>query len=192
MANINLDIQGIDKVMALIKNYPAEVQTEVRDEFEATSRVVVQKAKRNAPKDEGQVANAISYKETGVMDFEIVAQKFYAPYLEFGTKGKTKVPAGLEDVAAQFQNQPARGGFYEFALAILAWMKRKGITAGTYSVATKRRLGNKETRFNEDVELAERIAFSILKKGIKPQPFFYPAWFEEKDKLIKRLKQIIQ
>jgi hypothetical protein len=39
--------------------------------------------------------------------------------------------------------------------------------------------------------LAYVIARSILQKGLRPQPFLIPAYEQEKPKLIKRLKELL-
>jgi hypothetical protein len=74
----------------------------------------------------------------------------------------------------------------------MAWMKRKGIKGGTYSVKTRRRKGNKAQREAEDKSVAYAIAKKILRDGIKERPFLYPAVNKNLPKLRKDLKELLK
>jgi len=128
-------------------------------------------AKTDAPADQGALRGSITYYPAGPMKYEIVAQKFYAPFMEFGTKGKYQPIPGTESIAAQFKGYKG-GDFMELLRMIVRWVKRKGIT-GTYSVKTRRRTGNKVNQISEDYSAAWPIAMSILKNGVSPHPFFF-------------------
>lgn len=54
---------------------------------------------------------------------------------------------------------------------IAKWIRIKGL-AGRYSVKTKRRLGGKQEKFDEDTALAWAIAIKISRKGTKAFKFF--------------------
>ena len=122
----------------------------------------------------------------------VVVDASYAPYVEFGTGGKVSVPSGYESFAMQYKGNKG-GSYYDFLMAIAEWVRRKGITSNeaTYNTKTKRRTGSKSQKFTQDVKMAERIAYSILKKGIRPQPFLIPAYEQEKPKLFIRLKKLL-
>ena len=92
---------------------------------------------------------------------------FYAPYVEFGTKRKVRVPAGYSKFAEQFKG--SRGGsFQQLLKAIAKWVKRKGI----------------------DPKAVFPIALSIAKNGIQARPFLIPAFESERQPLLQRLKKI--
>ena len=57
--------------------------------------------------------------------------------------------------------------------ALALWVKRKGIGGG------------------KDKSIAYAIAISILRKGLRPQPFLIPSYETEKPKLIQRLKKLL-
>jgi hypothetical protein len=59
-------------------------------------------------------------------------------------------------------------------------------------VKSKRRIGNRDQRLSEDLRVAERMAYFILKNGIKPQPFLIPAYLDERPKLIKRIQNLLR
>jgi hypothetical protein len=123
------------------------------------------------------------------LKFEVVAQTFYAGYLEFGTKTKTVIPPGLESIAGQLKG-PASGQGNPID-ALQSWVKRKGI-AGTFSTKTRRRLGNKATKEQQDRQAAFVIWQKIKKYGIKPRPFFFTQMKPAEERLRRRLAEIIK
>ena len=92
---------------------------------------------------------------------------FYAPFVEFGTKSKVRVPAGYSQFAAQYKGSRT-GTFQQLLKAITQWVKDKRI----------------------DEDAAFPIALSIAKKGIRAQPYLVPAFERERQPLIQRLKKI--
>lgn len=164
----------------------------VSTELQAAAAEFVSGARRDAPIDQGALKGSISYYMDGEFDAVIVAQKFYAPFMEFGTKGKYKAIPGTEHIAAAFKGYKG-GDFNEFLRMIVRWVKRKGIS-GTYSVKTKKRTGSTKNnqRYIEDLEVAFPIALSIIRHGVKPHPFFFKqqdiVWPKMVSNIEKRLK----
>ena len=185
-----ISLTGIKQLEGKLNNLTTILQKDVSNEINASALKIENKAKRLAPVNFGKLRNSIALSKESDLTYTVAANASYAPYVEFGTGGKVSIPAGYESFASQFRGQKS-GTYYDFLLAILDWIKKKGIVAGTYSIKTKRRLGSKTQKFNEDVRLAESIAFSILKKGINPQPFLIPAFEMEKPKLIQRLNKLL-
>jgi hypothetical protein len=68
------------------------------------------------------------------------------------------------------------------------WVRSKQLS-GTYSVKTQRRTGAKDKRNFEDADVAYPIALAIIRKGIKAQPYLYPATVTANDNLIKKIKK---
>ena len=181
-----LDISGIPGVAKALQSIEKNATQGLEDELKASVMKIASDAKRRAPKNLGTLAQGIGFAGNG-LTWDTFATASYAAYMEFGTGGRVKIPVGFEQYAAQFKG--GKGGtFKDMVLAIAQWVKRKGIT-GTYSVKTQKRTGNKATRQSQDMQAAYAIAISILKKGIKPQPFMIPAYETEKPKLIARLKK---
>jgi hypothetical protein len=58
--------------------------------------------------------------------------------------------------------------------ALTLWVRRKGIGGGN------------------DKSIAYAIAISILKKGMRPQPFLIPSFETEKPKMINNIKKAIE
>ena len=164
-------VTGLAGLKAEFASMAKELPDIVSGELETMSQEWVKLAKTDAPADQGALRGSITYYPAGPMKYEIVAQKFYAPFMEFGTKGKYQPIPGTEAIAAEFKGYKG-GDFMELLRMIVRWVKRKGIT-GTYSVKTRRRTGNKINQFAEDYSAAWPIAMSILKNGVNPHPFFF-------------------
>ena len=164
-------VTGLAGLKAEFASMSKELPDIVSGELETMSQEWVKLAKTDAPADQGALRGSITYYPAGPMKYEIVAQKFYAPFMEFGTKGKYQPIPGTEAIAAEFKGYKG-GDFMELLRMIVRWVKRKGIT-GTYSVKTRRRTGNKINQFAEDYSAAWPIAMSILKNGVNPHPFFF-------------------
>jgi hypothetical protein len=163
----------------------------VAGELEDSARKVNSKQIRLAPIDEGGLRQATGYKKVKPLEYENFSGKSYAPFREFGTKSRAKIPAELQDYAKQFNLKGPNIGFDAFFLIILDWVKRKGI-AGRYSTKTRRRLGNKNQQLEEDYSVAWPIALSILRKGTHPQPYFFQPFFEERKALVENVRKIVE
>lgn len=186
-AGFNMQVQGLDALASVFKKLPVSAQKELSAELKITADEIRDGAKSDVPVDEARVKNSISTKKTGLLLFEVVAQSNYAGYLEFGTKTKVSVPAGLESVASQLRgSSSATGKPYE---AIQKWVKRKGI-AGTYSTKTRKQSRSKSSLANIK-QVAWLIWRSIRKYGIKPQPYFFKQVPPAEQRLRQRVANII-
>lgn len=189
MAQFTLSISGDKKIEQILKNKMGVVRRDVMLEINAAAQNIVKDAKRAAPVNYGRLRQSIGYKKDTDGATALVAAS-YGAYIEFGTGGKVNIPQGFADYAAQFKGSRGGGNLGDMLNDLAEWVKKKGL-AGTYSVKTQRRTGRKAARQNEDLEVAYRIMWSILKNGIAPQPFFIPAYLAEKPKLVKRLEKLL-
>lgn len=185
----SFEVQGLDRLLKVFDQLPKQAQREIKSELQVTAKEVRDGAKKDAPADEARLRQSISILETGPTSFEVVAQTFYAGYLEFGTKTKVNIPPGLEGIAGQLKGPV--GGEGNPLESIQQWVKRKGI-AGTFSVKTRRRLGNKQTKEQQDKQAAFLIWRKIRKFGIKPQPFFFKQIPAAEPRLRQRIANVIK
>lgn len=188
MANpYTLKVNGLDKILALFDQMPKRLQRELYAELKNGANEIAKAARADAPKDETRLRSSISVHETSKTQFEIVAQANYAGYIEFGTKSKTVIPAGLESIAAGLRGTVAgSGSLYE---AIEGWVKRKGIggkltKAGRVSRSKSSQAAQRQTAF--------LIARSIALHGIKPKPFFYKQVPVGEANLRRKIANVIQ
>ena len=98
----------------------------------------------------------------------LVSRAEWSAFVEFGTRLKVSIPAGLEQeaAAAQVKTGGSSGRAKEL---IFAWCARKGI----------------EQKFWYP------IFVQIMTEGISPHPFFFKQLDAEKANLLNRLQQIL-
>ena len=129
---------------------------------------IANRARNKAPLNDGNLIKSINQEgSNGVYKVNVSAD--YAAYVEFGTRRKVQIPAGLEDYAAQFKGSTGRSG-EEAKKAIYEWCRKKGIA--------------------EDKWWA--VYIGIMTKGIKAQPFLFPSVDEEEPKFFERLKKLLE
>ena len=166
---MELKIKNIDKVFENIKSYPEDLKKVVNNEFKAFGNNVVSDAKKLAPTNLGILKNSIRSAQTD-LKVSISVNVDYAAYLEFGTKSFAQsyvstLPPDWQTFAAEYKGSSG-GSFKEFVMRIVKWCKDKGI----------------------EEKAAYPIALKILRTGIKPHPYLFPAFEKNKIELIKNLK----
>lgn len=167
---IVVKINGLREVQAKIAAIPANLQKRADAIIQGNVLKMVNRAKRDAPVDMGRLKGGITAKKNGVANWSMVSQDERSPYLEFGTKGRYRPIPGID--ASQFKGTGGKAGGRGFFDNILKWVKRKGIS-GSYSVKSRKRVGKKLDQQLEDEQTAWAIYLSIMRHGIKAQPFFF-------------------
>jgi hypothetical protein len=105
---VAFEASGLKDLLSGLNTFEDNVVKGLDLELDASSKTIERGAKRAVPKNTGSLANAISSERKKELDYEIVAQKHYAPYVEFGTGSLVDVPVGLEDYAIQFKGAGIR------------------------------------------------------------------------------------
>jgi len=169
MAVLKFDIKGFDKLQAKIAALPKDLQEEVVGEIQAWGNDVNAEQLGLISQQKIQDLGALQQNTKAVPKadgVELISNVYYAPYIEFGTGPKVKVPAELNNYASQFRGQK-KGDFRTFVKALEGWLKRKG--------------GNPKVAF----------ADSILRNGIAPRPYFFPPYFRKRKDLTNRINAVI-
>jgi len=164
MAGFSLDISGIKQVEDAIKKIDAKATKGLSAELDTSSINIQRMAARTAPGNLGKLKGSFNIDIGNSLFKSVFSTVEYAPYVEFGTRGKARIPAGFEAFAAQYKGKGAKGAWK----SIEFWIKRKGI----------------------DPKFTFVIFRSIMRNGIAPQPFMIPAYEKEKPALLKRLKAL--
>lgn len=164
---ITLDLVGFDTIGERLKTASESVFKEVDAEIGASVKEMELGAQRDAPKDQGLLANEITSFQDAPLRWSLVSQASYSAFVEFGTKSQVQIPAGLEAEAAKHRGSP--GGSLSAKQAIFQWCARHGI----------------EQKFWYP------IFVSIMVNGIRPRPFFFKQLEAEKPILLNRLQQIL-
>ena len=154
MSSITIDIKDIKKLEKILANLDSKVKDDLDSKVNGVALDTQRLAAQSAPEDIGRLAGSFSTEKEKNKELSYVIKNNmpYAPYVEFGTGGKYK-PGEWDDFAKQFQGK-GDGTFDEGVQAIADWLGRHG--------------GNPED--------AVGVLFSILKNGISPQPFLWPAF----------------
>lgn len=106
--SFNINITGLEATLARLKKAGQDVEKEVDLEIQASGKKVELEASKRVRVDDGFLKSSISSYKAGNLRVEIVAQKKYAPYVEFGTGGLVDIPKGMESYAAQFKGKGIR------------------------------------------------------------------------------------
>ena len=202
---IKLEMKGLDAALKDVSRLAGEVEKRAQKALSNFGTNVEATAKELAPADEGRLRNSINADDARLQTTITVAVD-YAAYMEFGTRKFAAayvgtLPADWQSYAATFKGKGG-GTFKEFLAALVEWVRKKGLgsgfvgnkgigVAGTYSVKTRKRTGNKATQQQQNESAAYVIALSILRKGVRPQPFLYPAVKIHSDDLQNEMKNII-
>lgn len=191
MAGIFFNLSNFDESLAKLNQMTEKLKFEIINETNASALRIQSEAKKAAPANFGTLRGSIQLKEdsgSGKIVYTVGSKLSYAPYVEFGTGGKVNTQ-GYDEFASTFKNKGG-GTFKEMLLALVLWVKRKGIV-GTYSINTQKRTGNRKTQNKQNESAAYAIALSILRKGLRPQPYLIPAYETEVSLLKERLKKIL-
>jgi HK97 gp10 family phage protein len=168
-----VSLGGFKELEGKLKNLTTALKVDVGDEINASVIKIENQAKRLAPVNFGQLRGSIAHSKDSELTYSVAANASYAAYVEFGTGPQVNVPADFKSYAQQFKGKSG-GKFKDMVEALTLWVKRKGIGNG-----------------KNDKGLAYVIALSILRKGMRPQPFLVPAYEMEKPKLIQRLNKLL-
>lgn len=165
-----ISLAGLQPTLKKLKDQQDAVVKDLDDEFSAASQEMATIAKQNAPKDKSFLVGQIGAERIAELEYDVFCKAMYSPFVEFGTKTYVQVPGDLKDYAAQFRGKKGNGNFEQFKKSIIAWAKRKGF----------------------DKNMARYLVWIISTKGIRPQPFFFPAIKSQRNKLINNLIKVIR
>jgi HK97 gp10 family phage protein len=160
---------NINQVINRLRNEVANITDEIEAVTRDNAYLIEQKSKQLAPKNFGKLAQSISNYKSGELQYTITVNETYGAYMEFGTGTKVQVPNDFKEIAESFRGKSG-GTFDEGLESIKAWCRAKGI----------------------DEKDAKWIFINILRNGIDPQPFLYPAYVEGKERYLNDLKALLR
>tara|TARA_Y100001951_G_scaffold34969_1_gene27593 strand:- start:11592 stop:12143 length:552 start_codon:yes stop_codon:yes gene_type:complete len=165
------------KLKAELQNTNSELHKFFRLSLKQFNQYFVSQAKINA-KGMNVGKGLVSYDEEINKLIGGLAAKnmaFYAPYVEFGTRGKVDVPQGWDEIAKKYKGKSKFKSKVSFEEAIKLWIKKK---------------------LKKSNEEAERLVFPIMMKilrvGTAPKPFMVPAYHKAEKFLMKELNKKIK
>ena len=170
---VKFEIKGIEAAIKNLKKKQQDIYKDVQDELNAWALETAGLAKSLAPLNEGQLRGSIN-ANFGKQSASVTVNTFYAAYIEFGTRKYAaayvnSLPAEWEQFAAAYKGGGG-GSFADLVKNITEWVRLKGI----------------------EPKAAYPIALKILRDGIKPQPYLYPATQRTIPELKKNLENIFK
>lgn len=144
-----ISLKGFKEFEGKLRNLPKQVKAEIGLEAQDAALNWQERARKDAPVDQGLLRGMISTRKTGETEVQLTSNAEYSAYLEWGTKTRVRVPADIASYAATFKGGGKGGGKAKFM--IYAWMNRVGVP--------------KERQWI--------VFISIIVKGVKPHPFFF-------------------
>ena len=173
---MELKIKGLDtlikKVGGLNESLQGDCQAALNDWADRVSLDAKQTLSRKTS-NTGRLANSITPRY-GKLTASVVVSANYAAYIEFGTRKFAaeyvgSLPSEWDKMAGQSKGS-AGGSFHDLLVAIRQWCKDRGI----------------------DNKLAYPIARKIVIKGIRPQPYLYPAVTKNNPILLQDIENIFK
>lgn len=164
----NITLKGFDLFGRKLKDLPEDVLNEVDYVVKLSGELWEERAKMDAPVDQGFLRGQIKSDQVLKLKNEVTSPAEYSAYIEWGTKLQVNVPSELQAYANQFKGRGAGGG--DPKKMIYDWAARVGIPP--------------EKRFF--------VFLSIMKKGIRPHPFFFIQSTIVEKQMVKDIKQILE
>lgn len=168
-------LKGFKELDKILANAPQELREDIAEAMKFNAGQIVADAANRAPVDMGALQQGIDYVITPTKKLircRIIANSDgrspYAPFVEFGTGRQVQVPPEMEAEARRFANKKW-GGFEKGLDNIREWLRRNG----------------------GDPDNAYIVFVSILRRGLKPQPFLYPAFVVGRDRFLSDVVDII-
>ncbi len=195
---ISIKIDGIDQLIRDVNKTVSQANEETKVALTKFAANVQEDAKTalhygangRPTSNTGQLASSI-HKGVQGMTASIVVTADYAAYIEFGTRKfaaayVATLPQDWSTYAATFKGKGG-GTFAQFLAAILKWVEDRGIgglqtKSGNVSKSKDSKAAQKQAAY--------LIALSILRNGIRPQPFLFPAVKKHTPVLITDIKKI--
>lgn len=171
----HISIKGLEAAIREVKRAEKKLQDTVKDAISEVIDLMIEEAKRNAPKDIGDLINSIDKESKDAWTMVFFVGEVHGAFQEFGLAGLRNVqsnliiPEEMEEVAREFKSYKG-GNFKDFVKEIEEWCGRKGIDEGA----------------------AYAIAVKILNYGLEARPYFYPAYEKYKPEVLKRVKERVQ
>lgn len=173
MAGIRVVISGLGQLNKELNKIKNGLPKAVGDEIEIGAEKVRADAVNDAPSGAGNILRSgIGKAQVDKTSWEVLSNASYSGYVEFGTKSKVQIPAGLEEIAAKIKSEKSTGSAEDALRSIMEWVRLKGIrfdSAATFQ-SGKKKGQNKQLTYEQTAYIIFR---HIMLHGITPHPFFF-------------------
>jgi len=171
MIKMSIPSGAINKLNKEIKDAQKIYEQKLSDEINKGMMMVHISAQRNITSqisvNNTFMASLIPEFKVGTLEANVHHTSAHAPFIEFGTKRKFSVDPAYAKYASQFKGSKS-GTFKKLLENIGVWAKKASIPD----------------------EAVFPIALSIARNGIPAKPFLYPAFEENRGKIINNIKKL--
>lgn len=110
---VKVNLIGFDSLAKRIEKAPVKLKKEIGQEIQLAGERLAELAVKSLSsgvltKPTGQLAGSIRPQRTGELSTSVTVHKHYAPYVEWGTITKVRVPSELSAYAMQFKGRGLR------------------------------------------------------------------------------------
>lgn len=166
---VSINVKNIKAVEQAFAKYGDDAVKEFAAVTRFQANTTEDTAKQLAPKNNSTLAQSINTTESDKgLTQDVGTNLPYAAYQEFGTGPKVQVPAEFSQLATKAKNLP-KGTWQDGVKNIAEWLRKKG----------------------GDPKNASFVLWKILKNGLTPRPFMYPAYVKSRQTYYKDLKKSI-
>ena len=175
---MSIKITGLQELLKDLDKKPAEYQRKVDEELTDGANAIEERAKLLAPVNNNRLRGSIIAETDVAFHKQVSVEAHYAPYMEFGTKGKFN-DQGVPDVAAQFKGSGKDG---DFVKSIFNWLKDKSYFPPEAKTQAQK------------LSYARFIAIRIAKNGVEAANdgtgYFFRAFREVLPTIISNIEKI--
>lgn len=166
MASNAIILKGWKQYEAKLKVAPVKVAASMNAQVAVSANYIANGARNRSPHNEGRLRASIIAAQEKPGDWRVTVGVDYAAYMEFGTKSRVEIPAGLASYAAQFKGPGAKG---DARAMIYRWCEQHGIPREAWGA----------------------VYIKIMIYGVKAHPFLFPSVEEERPKFYDRVKKAL-
>lgn len=201
MANsLTLELRNFDELKRRFSAIEKKIVEDINSILNVGAEDIATAAKTLVRVDEGGLRQSISADNSRLLEKHITVNAVYAAFVEFGTgqyaaQYVATLPENWQQFALQFKGKTG-GSLDQFLLILVDWVHRHSLhpdnaLTGTFSVKSKRRTGGKSQQLLQDYEVAYAIMLKILKYGVAPHPFLFPAFEHYRPIIIENINTVL-
>jgi hypothetical protein len=177
---MSVKIDGLGKLEISLQKRTDAVVKAISETMEANVERMKGNAKRQAPKNFGQLQGEIASEKNNDLSFTVYSGPVAQAWLmEFGTKKKFR-GNGRDDIAAQYKGKPSGGTWPQMIASIQEWLQKKRYFPPEIRSA--------KAKYN----YAKFIAGRIAKNGIEPANEGTGYFFKQYDRQLPIIKRSLQ
>ncbi len=170
MIRLTIDTTGLKDLQKAILNKSKALKSDLDLLVKVSGLEALRVAKKEAPVSSSELRSSLNLEQVKEMTYSLYSNAPHAPFVEFGTGRKANdIPSDFNEMASYFKSQNYSGTYDDAIKSIEDWLQRQG----------------------EDPKDAKRVLYFVLKNGLTPQPFLWPAYKKGRKVLVQDVKDYV-